>query len=165
MIKSHICKVPSTYTCLECNMTCEEAKLGQTENAETSLRLLLFLLFCLILSFAGPELFFLARESCWEPLFWWSNSLWRWHCHHDSDSESVAHQQLIHEVDLQCGDDGGYMLSTGTKTTTFFCHKVFRWYFCIFTLLYFKGLKTFIGMWSLCECLIQVRDTWSEAPA
>ena len=134
-------------------------------NAKTSLRLLLFLLFCLILSFAGPELFFLARESCWEPLFWWSNSLWRWHCHHDSDSESVTHQQLIHEVDLQCGDDGGYMLSTGTKTTTFFCHKIFWWYFCIFTLLYFKGLKTFIGMWSLCECLIQVRDTWSEAPA
>ena len=30
MIKSHICKVPSAYTCLECNMTCEEAKLGQT---------------------------------------------------------------------------------------------------------------------------------------
>ena len=29
MIKSHICKVPSAYTCLECNMTCEEAKLGQ----------------------------------------------------------------------------------------------------------------------------------------
>ena len=75
-------------------------------NTKTSLRLLLFLLFCLIWSFAGPELFFLARESCWEPLFWWSNSLWRWHCHHDSDSESVAHQQLIHEVDLQCGDDG-----------------------------------------------------------
>ena len=45
-------------------------------------------------------------------------------CGDDTVIMTVTHQQLIHEVDLQCGDDGGYMLSTGTKNTTFFCHRI-----------------------------------------
>ena len=40
----------------------------------------------------------------------------------------LTHQQLIHEVDLHCDEDG-YQLSTGAKTstaTTVFYHKIFR---------------------------------------
>ena len=170
MIKSHICKVPSAYTCLECNMTCEEAKLGQTIFIFTVLAATLRLVWgcCCFCCFVKFDLLQDRNYSSWQ----------------GNHVENLCSDGLI-----LCGDDTVIMtvtlsqwlinnwftrwicnvvmmvLSTGTKTTTFFCHKIFRWYFCIFTLLYFKGFKTFIGMWSLCECLIQVRDTWSEAPA
>ena len=92
--------LPSANTCPECNLTCKEAKLKHGTNyfyfhccpgcsAQTSLTLLLFLLFCLSWSFAGPEPFFLTRESCWKPLLWWSKSLLRWHWLWVSDSPTI----------------------------------------------------------------------------
>ena len=122
--------LPSSYTCPDCNLTCEEAKLKHGRNyfyfhcpgcnAQTSLRFVCCCCFLFNLFFCrtGTILFgkgIMLRTFVLMVYFFVAMTL--------------THQQLIHEVDLQCGEDEEYELSTGTKTssaTTVFYHKIFR---------------------------------------
>ena len=124
--------LPKTYTCPDCQLTCEKAKLKPGTNyfyfhcpgcnSQTSLRLVIAIMFLFmfmmslyrtgtILSGKGIML------RTWVLLVYFFAPT------------QLTHQQLIHEVDLCCDDEDGYQLSTGTKTstaTTVFYHKIFR---------------------------------------
>ena len=113
--------------------------LQRTDKFGFLLLLLLFFVVLFNLFFVGPEPFFLLRTFVLMVYFFVAMTL--------------TLQQL---VDLRCGQDEGYELSTGTKTsstTTVFYHKIFRCEFLYIHIIVsnFKGLK----MWSLSECSIQ----------
>ena len=113
--------------------------LQRTDKFGFLLLLLLFFVVLFNLFFVGPEPFFLLRTFVLMVYFFVAMTL--------------TLQQL---VDLRCGQDEGYELSTGTKTsstTTVFYHKIFK---CEFLYIHIV-VSNFKGLMSSCRDVVSER--------